>query len=252
MNVKVVVAYHPGCDKTIGFMPKKYPNVFYPVLGGSYKYSEGSDNFFDNIPKDNLGDNISELNFRFSEHTQLYWLYKHLYYLGNPDMVGLCHYRRYMDLDYDNLDPSVIYLRRDPTIRIESSKDTILCWNGQEISEYILDLFLNDMPMYKDAMELTLSDYRFYDKSMFVVNRSVFLEYMEFVTKCYRLFMTPGVDKQIEQWYYDGHPKAETYLFKRGISYFLEMIHAIYFTQQQLRGHKIILAQPTKDSFDEH
>ena len=101
-------------------------------------------------------------------------------------------------------------------------------------------------------MELTLSDYRFYDKSMFVVNRSIFLEYMEFVTKCYRLFMTPEVDKQIEQWYYDGHPKAETYLFKRGISYFLEMIHAIYFTQQQLRGHKIILAQPTKDSFDEH
>ena len=44
---------------------------------------------------DDTGDNISEKNKSYCELTALYWAWKNYDKLGNPDYIGLCHYRRY-------------------------------------------------------------------------------------------------------------------------------------------------------------
>lgn len=44
---------------------------------------------------DDVGDNISNLNPFVNEMTGIYWIWKHLEEVGNPDYVGLCHYRRF-------------------------------------------------------------------------------------------------------------------------------------------------------------
>lgn len=45
---------------------------------------------------DNEGDNISEKNSSYSEWTALYWGWKNIH---DTKYLGLCHYRRYFDID---------------------------------------------------------------------------------------------------------------------------------------------------------
>ena len=52
----------------------------------------------DNTIGDNTGENISELNREVNEMTALYWAWKNYEQLGNPDYIGLMHYRRFLDL----------------------------------------------------------------------------------------------------------------------------------------------------------
>ena len=56
---------------------------------------------------DNTGDNISELNSYINEWTAIYWLWKNYCEIGNPEVIGLIHYRTMFMLDiypgyYDN------------------------------------------------------------------------------------------------------------------------------------------------------
>jgi len=48
---------------------------------------------------DNDGENISELNPAYNELTVLYWAWKNYEKLGDPDRIGLMHYRRYFYFD---------------------------------------------------------------------------------------------------------------------------------------------------------
>lgn len=47
---------------------------------------------------DNTGDNISFKNYHYAEMTGIYWAWKNLEKLGNPDFIGFFHYRRLLDL----------------------------------------------------------------------------------------------------------------------------------------------------------
>ena len=49
----------------------------------------------ENTIGDNTGDNISEKNASYNELTALYWAWKNYDKLGNPDYIGLMHYRRH-------------------------------------------------------------------------------------------------------------------------------------------------------------
>lgn len=48
-----------------------------------------------NMIGDNTGDNISNKNDSYNEMTALYWAWKNYEKLGNPDYIGLMHYRRH-------------------------------------------------------------------------------------------------------------------------------------------------------------
>ncbi len=50
---------------------------------------------------DDTGNNISALNRRYCENTVLYWLWQNQEALGNPDYIGLMHYRRQLMFNED-------------------------------------------------------------------------------------------------------------------------------------------------------
>ena len=64
---------------------------------------------------DNDGENISDRNPVYNELTVLYWAWKNYDKLGDPDRIGLMHYRRYFYFD-----PSVTDVRLRTTVGKEA------------------------------------------------------------------------------------------------------------------------------------
>ena len=92
LNVKLLICYHKP-DKLfkdeiltpihVGRAPAKARNN--PALGW----------LEENMIGDDTGDNISDKNYCYNELTATYWAYKNYEALGDPDYVGLMHYRRH-------------------------------------------------------------------------------------------------------------------------------------------------------------
>lgn len=92
LNVKLLICYHKP-DKLfkdeiltpihVGRAPAKARNN--PAL----PWLE------ENMIGDDTGDNISDKNYCYNELTATYWAYKNYEALGDPDYVGLMHYRRH-------------------------------------------------------------------------------------------------------------------------------------------------------------
>ena len=71
----------------------------------------------ENMIGDDTGENISDKNYCYNELTATYWAYKNYESLGNPDYVGLMHYRRHFIfnqnadmgvVEYDGMDDSYL------------------------------------------------------------------------------------------------------------------------------------------------
>lgn len=103
-KIKILVAYHKPA-----FLLES--DVFVPIHVGRDVANEmskdGMANSFDidwlnkNCIGDNSGENISLQNRKYSELTALYWAWKNYDKLGNPDYIGLMHYRRHFVLNED-------------------------------------------------------------------------------------------------------------------------------------------------------
>lgn len=81
IKTKIIVAAHKPY-----WMPKD--GLYQPIQLGAI----GQPSIHPGWLRDDTGDNISDRNHTYCELTGLYWAWKHL----NADVVGLCHYRRYL------------------------------------------------------------------------------------------------------------------------------------------------------------
>ena len=97
-NIKILVCYHKKA-------PLFKDNILTPIHVGRANAIKNmdheSDNYkwlMDNLIGDNDGENISDKNGSYNEMTALYWAWKNYDKLGNPDYIGLMHYRRHFVL----------------------------------------------------------------------------------------------------------------------------------------------------------
>mgnify|MGYP004606918939 FL=1 len=97
-KVKLLICYHKKA-------PLFKDNILTPIHVGranaEQRLDHESENYKwlkNNMIGDNTGDNISALNDSYNEMTALYWAWKNYDKLGNPDYVGLMHYRRHFVL----------------------------------------------------------------------------------------------------------------------------------------------------------
>lgn len=90
-SVKILIA----CDRP-GPLPPG--DIFAPIHVGAALSRNGKE-LAGIALRDDTGDNISRKNRRYNELTAVYWAWKNYGALGNPDYVGLMHYRRHFIFD---------------------------------------------------------------------------------------------------------------------------------------------------------
>ena len=90
---------------------------------------------------DDTGDNISDKNSLFNELTSIYWAWKHLEEIGNPDFIGFNHYRKFFKreqiedfADYD------VMLARPVRLGyygrpVNALQNYMLCHNESDLAE---------------------------------------------------------------------------------------------------------------------
>jgi len=126
---------------------------------------------------DNTGENISELNRDYCELTAIYWAWKNYDKIGNPDYIGLFHYRTFLDLDFSTLKDSLIlndgiipsYIN---AIEFSGNKDYINSALEHDL-KYISDI----CPQLDQALDLFRKTGNVHYKNMFILKKEDFMEY---------------------------------------------------------------------------
>ncbi|MEM4181812.1 MAG: DUF4422 domain-containing protein [Candidatus Pacearchaeota archaeon] len=92
---------------------------------------------------DDTGENISQKNREYCELTAMYWAWKNYKKIGNPDYIGLCHYRRYFALK--------------PRINKKNQIYSIIYFYGKKISDK-LNLFFLIRKIYRYFLKKSISE----------------------------------------------------------------------------------------------
>lgn len=196
----------------VSHKPFEFPSddAFLPIKVGTSK-----DDICENHVKDNMGENISNLNSSFCELTAAYWIWKN----DKSDIVGLAHYRRYFSSANRNL---TIHGKR-----IASSSELIELLSGHDIllakprnyyfftikSHYIHAHHESDYILLRNEVALQYPDYladfdyvmngkKLSLYNMFVCKKAIINEYYQWLFPI--LF---ALEKKIDYKSYDAYQK---------------------------------------------
>ncbi len=138
MNAKIFVICHDP-DK---IDERLFSSPYVPICVGNRK-----DEFPSYFLRDDKGDNIADKNSVFNEMTAIYWVYKHLIELGNPDVVGFVHYRRFLAFS----DGAKIYNERSRFS--DKFFDEINIADGRLDEMFAKYDFISPLPAYRQSVE---------------------------------------------------------------------------------------------------
>lgn len=210
-NIKVLVVYHKK-DKLIK------SDIFVPIHAGrKVAELESKDGKIDkedlkwlqeSMIGDDTGDNISHLNRCFAEMTPIYWAWRNYDKLGNPDYIGLNHYRSLFLLsDYPNYSEQNFEERigtnklqekfslgyelicgHNTTLRIPLREDFPLLVEYEKAERKVEHLNFAESWIEKNRPDV-YTDFCSYlngnivgaQKNMFVMKKELFFEYCEFI-----------------------------------------------------------------------
>lgn len=135
---------------------------------------------------DNTGDNISDKNPNYCELTALYWGWKNI---DDVEYLGLCHYRRYFNLDItpDNIENIIdgydmLAIDNGKCLSRHERAYNLMLQTSQEDYYLFADTFLSMYPQYKDAFWTYFYDSKdSYPFQMFIAKKTLYDEYCEFM-----------------------------------------------------------------------
>ena len=160
----------------------------------------------ENMIGDDTGENISDRNSSYNEMTSLYWAWKNYDKLGNPDYVGLMHYRRHFVwrenetivynienfneatyLDEINYSPEKAKKMLDGCDFVTHIGKVMNVYqhyienHKKEDLDLAVKIMLEKYPQYKDVTERYFAqDYSNFC-NMFIFNKKIFFEYCEWI-----------------------------------------------------------------------
>ncbi len=192
---KILVVYHKDA-------PKVKNDVFSPIHTGAAfaKNAEWDKDIF----RDDAGDNISVKNPTYNEMTAVYWAWKNYAELGNPDHIGLCHYRRFFvfekrkyayfeqhtlgehilqDIKSENLDSLLStcdFVAPMPNVR-KSVYDNYCSAHHKDDIDLAIDIISRLFPDMKTAAEKYVNGKAAFFYNMFILARQDFFDYCKFL-----------------------------------------------------------------------
>jgi len=165
MTIKIIVATHKRYD-----MPKE--DLYLPVFVGA-----SLSDLMLPYQRDDEGDNISYKNKTYCELTALYWAYKNV----KADYIGLCHYRRYLDLKKIEISKEQIVLPKRRHYYIESVYDQFGHAHGFEGLDAVREIIKEYHPDYLHAFDTCMKKKSLHIYNMFVMRYDIFTEYCVFL-----------------------------------------------------------------------
>lgn len=210
--VKILCCYHKPAKILSN-------NIFVPINGGrsilktEQKNKTVTDNVYNWLAAhtigDDTGENISDKNNQYNEMTCIYWAWKNYDRLGDPEFIGLSHYRRHFifsdykkqksywtvnfarpDDDYvNNLHMERIpeYLNQFDCLYACSTTETQTVYEQYAVShdatdlQFVLDYISTKYPQYKQSATKYLDGHNNYFCNMFVLKKELFFKYCEFI-----------------------------------------------------------------------
>lgn len=215
-TLKLIISYHKPA-----YLLKD--DVFFPVHGGRdialQRNKDGKLNpddyqwLVDHLTGDNTGENISAYNREFGELGALYWAWKHYDEIGNPDFIGLMHYRRHFIFSTENRHVyNIFYPGKDYLNEIHYSADNIesllskydvfcpvplhtMTWNAQSVYQQYLEGPQHDISDLETAVKILKKKYpklaktadayihgnQAYLFNMFIMKRELFMDFAPFL-----------------------------------------------------------------------
>lgn len=128
-----------------------------------------SDNLYYDIT-DHHGDHISDKNGSYCELTALYWMWKN----DSSDFKGLCHYRRFFDISYDDilsvLESGKIILPKISNLG-RSLENQFKRNHNDEIWEMMIQILFEKYPEIEKQARKIISGNLMYPFNMFIGNK---------------------------------------------------------------------------------
>lgn len=178
---------------------------------------------------DNEGDNISEKNSSYSEWTALYWGWKNI---RNVKYLGLCHYRRYFDMEItdNNIEglmkntDMIVVKQSCPMISKSERPLNLIIQTSKEDYFIFLDTLLAFHPNYEhEILDYFYNSRKSFPYSMFIARKELFDEFCEFIFPV--LF---EVEKKIMKHGYSRQKRVMGYLGEYSLGMFIACKHLKY------------------------
>lgn len=202
IDLRIVVATHKEYD-----IPEK--EYLLPVHAGA-----SISNIDLPYQKDNVGINISNKNKNYCELTALYWAYKNL----KADYIGLCHYRRYFDLDDIDISKYEVILPKKRHYYIETVYDQFKHAHGSIGLDTVRNILNRDYPDYIDSFDKQMNQRSLHIYNMFIMKYDLFIDYCDFLFDV--LEKTEKELGDVDRLYgYLGERLLDVYLDKKNIEY---------------------------------
>jgi len=215
MNTKILVCAHKKVD-----FPKE--DIFLPIHVGAALSTEDF-----GVQRDDEGIHISTKNKNYSELSAHYWAWKNL---KDYKYIGLCHYRRFFDIEYSEKEIEKLLHKADVILPAPiilpfnnlHNLNEILTREDVYILLYCLKTKYPDY--YKDAEKYLVCSNRNIACNMFITSREIFEQYSE--------WLFPLLEETEKYVRLSGYTRL-----RRIYGYFSEVLLPIYLNHHNYKIH---------------
>ena len=127
--------------------------------------------------RDDEGDNISKKNNTYCELTALYWAYKNL----KADYIGLCHYRRYLDINNIDINKYDVILPKKRHYYIETVYSHFKHAHGSKPLDIVEEVIEEIYPEYAESYKKQMNKSSLHLYNMFIMKYDIFIDYCDFL-----------------------------------------------------------------------